>query len=121
MIPTPHISELRSESRRFVRLPAIPFSAILAAIFWLFLMATAWAAPVPQASNALQVYFVDVEGGQATLLVTPARQSLLIDTGWPGNNGLWQLHFPEEGGAAHNVAPEFIANPDGPDAAKYLD
>src|SRR5215831_7352300 len=35
----------------------------------------------------LQIYFVDVEGGQATLFVTPARQSLLIDTGWPGNNG----------------------------------
>jgi competence protein ComEC len=35
----------------------------------------------------LQIYFVDVEGGQATLFVTPSGQSLLIDTGWPGNNG----------------------------------
>ena len=35
----------------------------------------------------LRVYFIDVEGGQATLFVTPAGQSLLIDTGWPGNNG----------------------------------
>jgi beta-lactamase superfamily II metal-dependent hydrolase len=35
----------------------------------------------------LQIYFVDVEGGQATLFVTPANQSLLIDTGWPDNNG----------------------------------
>ena len=34
----------------------------------------------------LEIYFVDVEGGQATLFVTPAGQSLLIDTGWPGNN-----------------------------------
>jgi competence protein ComEC len=39
------------------------------------------------ASQQLKVYFVDVEGGQATLFVTPAGQSLLIDTGWPGNNG----------------------------------
>ena len=39
------------------------------------------------AEKALQVYFVDVEGGQATLLVTPEGESLLIDTGWPGNNG----------------------------------
>jgi beta-lactamase superfamily II metal-dependent hydrolase len=31
------------------------------------------------------VYFVDVEGGQATLFVTPAGQALLIDTGWAGN------------------------------------
>ena len=34
----------------------------------------------------LQVYLVDVEGGQATLFVTPSGQSLLIDTGWPGND-----------------------------------
>jgi hypothetical protein len=30
------------------------------------------------------------------------------------------LHFSDEGGAAHNVAAEFIANPEGPDAANYL-
>jgi competence protein ComEC len=39
------------------------------------------------AGKALRVYFVDVEGGQATLFVTPEGESLLIDTGWPGNNG----------------------------------
>lgn len=37
--------------------------------------------------KALRIYFVDVEGGQATLFVTPAKQSLLIDTGWPDNDG----------------------------------
>lgn len=42
-----------------------------------------WAAPARD--TALHIYFVDVEGGQATLFVTPAGQSLLIDTGWPGN------------------------------------
>jgi competence protein ComEC len=35
----------------------------------------------------LKVYFVDVEGGQSTLFVTPAGQSLLVDTGWQGNSG----------------------------------
>jgi competence protein ComEC len=35
----------------------------------------------------LQIYFIDVEGGQATLFVTPAQHSLLIDTGWPGHEG----------------------------------
>jgi len=35
----------------------------------------------------LEIYSVDVEGGQATLFVTPEGQSLLIDTGWPGNAG----------------------------------
>jgi beta-lactamase superfamily II metal-dependent hydrolase len=35
----------------------------------------------------LQIYFVDVEGGQSTLFVTPDKHSLLVDTGWPDNNG----------------------------------
>src|SRR5712691_3354367 len=37
--------------------------------------------------KALQIYFIDVEGGQATLLVSPSGQSLLIDTGWSGYEG----------------------------------
>jgi len=37
--------------------------------------------------KALRILFVDVEGGQATLFVTPAGQSLLIDAGWPDNDG----------------------------------
>jgi beta-lactamase superfamily II metal-dependent hydrolase len=45
------------------------------------------AVPAPEGRGTLQIYFVDVEGGQATLFVTPERQSLLIDTGWPGNDG----------------------------------
>ena len=35
----------------------------------------------------MQIYFVDVEGGQATLFVTPEKHSLLIHTGFAGNNG----------------------------------
>jgi competence protein ComEC len=47
-------------------------------------------APVARAaSKPLQVYFIDVDGGQATLFVTPNGKSLLIDTGWAGNNGLY--------------------------------
>jgi len=38
-----------------------------------------------QAKKALEIYFIDVEGGQATLFVTPTGQSMLIDTGYPGN------------------------------------
>lgn len=40
----------------------------------------------PAASAGLRIFFVDVEGGQSTLFVTPAGRSLLIDTGWPGND-----------------------------------
>jgi beta-lactamase superfamily II metal-dependent hydrolase len=39
------------------------------------------------AAQTLDVYFVDVEGGQATLLVSPAGESLLVDAGWPGYAG----------------------------------
>ena len=42
------------------------------------------ATAAPESTNTLRIYFVDVEGGQATLFVTPANESLLIDTGWPG-------------------------------------
>jgi beta-lactamase superfamily II metal-dependent hydrolase len=36
------------------------------------------------AERGLEIYWVDVEGGGATLIVTPARESVLIDTGFPG-------------------------------------
>ncbi len=45
------------------------------------------AAPKTESAKALQIYFVDVEGGQSTLFVTPEGKSLLIDTGWPDSNG----------------------------------
>ena len=39
------------------------------------------------AAQRLQVYFVDVEGGQATLFVSPSGESLLVDTGFPNFGG----------------------------------
>src|SRR5258708_19149009 len=61
--------------------------AVLSAAAGVLLAIAAWANPLPATRNSLQVYFVDVEGGQATLFVTPKGQSLLIDTGWPGHDG----------------------------------
>lgn len=40
-----------------------------------------------RAAGTLDVYFIDVEGGQATLFVAPSGKSMLVDTGWPGFNG----------------------------------
>src|SRR5712691_604177 len=37
--------------------------------------------------RTLDIYYVDVEGGAATLIVTPAGESVLIDAGWPGFDG----------------------------------
>src|SRR5246127_5762187 len=59
------------------------FAAALSLSLGLF----AVAAPAPETHKALQIYFVDVEGGQSTLFITPEGKSLLIDTGWPDNNG----------------------------------
>lgn len=61
--------------------------AILMAFLGLLVLPMAEAAPSPSARKALRIYFVDVEGGQSTLFVTPKGQSLLIDTGWPENEG----------------------------------
>jgi competence protein ComEC len=56
--------------------------AVLAAVAVAVLSATAGlAAPSPK---GLEIYWVDVEGGAATLIVTPAGESILVDTGWPG-------------------------------------
>lgn len=35
-------------------------------------------------ARPLEIFFIDVEGGQSTLIVSPSGQSLLIDTGWRG-------------------------------------
>ena len=40
-----------------------------------------------KAAKPLEIYFIDVEGGQATLIVAPSGQAMLVDTGWPGFNG----------------------------------
>jgi competence protein ComEC len=52
----------------------------------LALLLSVWAAPLALA-RPLEIFFVDVEGGQATLIVSPSGQSLLIDTGWRGFEG----------------------------------
>jgi competence protein ComEC len=43
------------------------------------------ATSVCAAPKSLDIYFIDTEGGAATLIVTPAGHSLLIDTGFPGD------------------------------------
>src|SRR5260370_39147872 len=79
-------------SNGFFRAPGIQldfcrwFRKALCGLFLgLSLLPMAWAAPPRQARDTLQIYFVAVEGGQATLFVTPGGQSLLIDTGWPAH------------------------------------
>src|SRR5262244_3263096 len=37
-------------------------------------------------SRTLKIYFIYVEGGASTLIVTPAGESILVDAGWAGND-----------------------------------
>jgi len=56
-------------------------------LFAVLVAASLLAQPAAQPAAPLDVYFIDVEGGQATLVVAPSRQSMLIDTGYPGYDG----------------------------------
>ncbi len=38
-------------------------------------------------SASLEIYVIDVEGGEATLFVSPTGESMLVDAGWPGYSG----------------------------------
>jgi beta-lactamase superfamily II metal-dependent hydrolase len=38
-------------------------------------------------ADTLDIYFIDVEGGQSTLVVMPDGETLLIDAGFPGDGG----------------------------------
>lgn len=49
------------------------------------------------AADQLSIYWVDVEGGAATLIVTPAGESILIDSGNP---------FERDPGRIHKIATE---------------
>jgi competence protein ComEC len=39
-----------------------------------------------QSRRTLDIYWIDVEGGAATLIIAPSGESLLVDTGFPGND-----------------------------------
>jgi beta-lactamase superfamily II metal-dependent hydrolase len=56
------------------------------ALFGLFVAAVMLAAPAAAQTPAktLQIYYIDTEGGQATLFVAPSGETLLVDVGNPG-------------------------------------
>jgi competence protein ComEC len=51
---------------------------------FLFAMAAS-AMLLPGQSRPLEIYWIDVEGGASTLIIAPSGESLLVDTGFPGN------------------------------------
>jgi competence protein ComEC len=73
------VGSLRSEVRR-LKIAVLPALALVA------VMMLAGLRP-GSAAQTLDFYFIDVEGGQSTLIVTPAGESLLVDTGYGGADG----------------------------------
>jgi competence protein ComEC len=65
----------------------------LRVLFTLILLTGIFSWGSPNAARAgsedgrLDIYFIDVEGGAATLFVTPSGESMLIDSGYPDLNG----------------------------------
>lgn len=60
---------------------------LLALLVLAFQLPHALAQKQPRNTGDLLIYSIDVEGGQATLIVAPSGKSMLVDTGWPGSNG----------------------------------
>lgn len=87
-----HPQSMPCGSRAQLARPGSFLPSLLLLLCALTLLLGVSARPVHGQANAghlahLVIYSIDVEGGQATLLVSPAGGSLLVDTGWPGNNG----------------------------------
>lgn len=66
--------------RAFIR------SLVLSVAFAVVLASTA-NVQAGTSDGRLDIYFIDVEGGAATLIVTPGNESLLIDSGYPDYGG----------------------------------
>ncbi len=60
--------------------------------FCLFLFCLFVSLRVNAEEATLDIYWIDVEGGGATLIVTPARESILIDSGNPGMRDSTRIH-----------------------------
>lgn len=69
----------------FVFRPAVTRLFAVATLTLMLISAATLAAA--EDDGHLDIYFIDVEGGACTLFVTPTGESLVIDSGYPDNNG----------------------------------
>ena len=56
-----------------------------------------------ETAGGLEIYFIDVEGGQSTLVVTPDKQTLLIDAGWAGDGAGYHPGDPGKARDANRI------------------
>src|SRR6266576_790121 len=65
-------------------------------------------AAAAQKKRGLDVHFIDTEGGAATLIVTPAGESVLIDCGNPGARDAERIHKVATGPAGLKAIDHLI-------------
>jgi len=58
---------------------------VFAILFALVVAGLKLAQNAPTPTRNLEIYWIDVEGGASTLFISPTGESLLFDTGFPGN------------------------------------
>ena len=81
---------IRYAARTLKAMKRIPSSTLILT----FLLTLAQPMPLQAGpkDQTLDIYWVDAEGGGATLIVTPAGESILIDTGNPGVRDPGRIH-----------------------------
>src|SRR5256885_17069333 len=72
------------------------------------IVAVALARLALHAAKALDIYFIDVEGGQSTLVVSPSGQAMLIDAGYAGFSGRDADRIWDAAKAAHVKHVEYL-------------
>jgi beta-lactamase superfamily II metal-dependent hydrolase len=73
-------------------MPYMKLPALFKTLASLTLVIFAATARGSAADKALDIYWTDVEGGAATLIVTPSGESILIDSGNPGVRDAGRIH-----------------------------
>ncbi len=59
-------------------------------------------------AKSLEIFFIDVEGGQSTLIVSPSGQSLLIDAGYTDYSGRDADRIDDAAKAAHLKRIDYV-------------
>ena len=67
-------------------------ATLLQPLVCLFVFCQAVSLPAGLAEKTLDIYWIDSEGGGSTLIVTPAGESVLIDSGNPGARDSGRIH-----------------------------
>src|SRR3954468_5791172 len=61
------------------------------ALAFTVMLTTSSSPQAPATGKPLDIYFIDTEGGQATLFMPPSGQTLLVDTGNAGERDLGRI------------------------------